>query len=1308
MDGDERSHLQELIRVYTQRLRRLELEAARYGGSSPPHVVTEIEEIQHKIAELEQRNAIRQQETAREVGTHEEAQPTSQQPAGPAGPLGCPYPGMIAFRADDARFFYGRDAEIQQMIQHLRYRRLLFVIGPSGSGKSSLIHAGLLPRLQRSNFFAPGFWLVRELRPGLQPATALARALGGEPGAPAIARVLETQPEAQRLLLVIDQFEELFTLASRAERIRCIAMLRALQKVRQCALLLAMRADFYADLMSTDLWPIEASQRLDIAPLRTNRLREALRRPAAELGVEVAPGLLDRLLADAADEPGALPLLQETMTVLWAEMSAGALPLSAYERLSASGRGLAVALAAKADAVIDELTAEQRRIACRILLRLVQFGEGRADTRRQQTIAALRSADDDPALFEHTLQWLTDNRLLTLSNAVVYDERPTMNDERRTIRSNDLSSSVLCPPSFGSTIAEAGLAAAIARPAAVLVDLAHEALIAGWPTLQRWLAERREAERTRRRLEAHVAEWVRLGRGVGGLLDAVVLDEVDRWLASPEAAEVGYDHGLRELVQASRAAMAEAVLRQLSEQARRHAADTLLHDIAQKLTSVLAPDEITTLILDELRRVVAYDNATLVLRQGNWLRITAARGFADTLHAQIGRLRFGIADDPTIARIFHAREPLVLDDLQTTRPVVPLDGGMPIHGWIGAPLLLDGQPTGLLAVGSKAIGAYADEDAQLVFALASLAAQSIRNVRLFDEVHSFAAEMEQHVVERTAALAEANQLLSDEKARLRVVHAITHELAQSLDLEATLTKALDLVSKAVGVQNGSIMLRDLASEALIRRAVLSGGSVGATSDPISFAGGPGLAGWVMAQRQTACIADVHGDPRWLREAGRADEARSVVAVPLIAKGEMLGVLMLSSPRVDYFGEAQIQLITTIANEIAIVLYNAELYSFVIDQSLRLSELLEQQRRETGKSQAILQSISEGVIVLDEDLVILFNPAAEQVLGIAAEAILQRPIAQLLRPADMGAAARRIELIHAALTEGLQALDQGEDDYSRLLELPAPPQSIMLRFAEIVQPFGSRYGAVIVLSDITSAIEADRANRDFITSVSRELRDPLTSIRGYADLLLMNTAGSLNQAQQALLGIVKNNANRLTDLNNAIQMIGLIDSERIKRTFSFEPVDIEALLRESIWIQRREIGRKRLMVQVAVAARIPMLRTDKWHVEYVAQQLLSNAIKYSYPGRQIALRAFRRTDGLLQVDVEDTGVGISPEQQQHLFRRFYRADNPMRDATDGAGLGLSIARSVVELLGGELWLHSSTEQGSTFCFTLPPGDQEQLI
>jgi signal transduction histidine kinase len=665
------------------------------------------------------------------------------------------------------------------------------------------------------------------------------------------------------------------------------------------------------------------------------------------------------------------------------------------------------------------------------------------------------------------------------------------------------------------------------------------------------------------------------------------------------------------------------------------------------------------------------------------------------------RVRFGLSDDPNIAEIVRTRQPLALDGTQARLHTMLAEDNTPTRGWIGAPLLLEGDVVGLLTVGSQEPGAYGDEDAQLVFALASLAAQAIRNVRMFDQVHSFAATLEQHVVERTAALAEANQLLSDEKASLQMLHTITLELAQSLDLETILPKALELVSRAIGVAHGSILLRDLATESLIRRAVLTGDGARATSEPAGFIGGQGLAGWVMEQRQTACIPDVRRDPRWLREPGRGEAVRSVAAIPLITQQTILGVLMLSSHQTNSFGDAHVQLMTTIANEIAIVIHNAELYAFITDQSLRLSELLEGQRKETSKSQAILQSVTEGVIVLDEEQRVgLVNPAAEQLLNIPAEFLLQRPLAYLRNYREAGVTARRIDLIDAALREGLQALEAGGPGYSRLLELPSPAQSIVLKFAEVIQPYGSRHGCVIVLSDVTGAIEADRAKRDFITSVSRELRDPLTSIRGYADLLLFGTAGALNGAQRALLSIVKNNANRLANLNNDIQTIGLIDSERLKQNFSFAPVAIADVLEEATRTLRRDIERKSLGASITLAERLPPVVADGWHILQVVARLLSNAVKYTYPGGRLALRAFLRTDGMLQVDVEDNGVGISPEQQQQLFRRFYRADNPLRGETDGAGLGLSIARSFVELHGGELWVRSEVGQGSTFSFTLP--------
>jgi len=242
----------------------------------------------------------------------------------PDGRPNCPYPGMVSFTADDARFFYGRETEIEKMLRHLRSQRLLLLLGSSGSGKSSLIVAGLLPNLVKSKLFPAGYLLVRTMRPGADPLDALAGALGGDPAQPeeTAAALLAANPPAQRLLLVIDQFEEVFTPQITPEARRdFIAAVQALRRCESCTLLIAMRADFYPDLIDSDLWPVDATQRLELTPLRGEALKAAIVGPADQKDVRVEDALVERLLRDAADEPGSLPMLQETLVLLWARIA---------------------------------------------------------------------------------------------------------------------------------------------------------------------------------------------------------------------------------------------------------------------------------------------------------------------------------------------------------------------------------------------------------------------------------------------------------------------------------------------------------------------------------------------------------------------------------------------------------------------------------------------------------------------------------------------------------------------------------------------------------------------------------------------------------------------------------------------------------------------------------------------------------------------------------------------------------------------------------------------------------------------------
>ena len=436
----------------------------------------------------------------------------------------CPYPGMVPYSEANHAQFFGRTAEVRQMLERLHSHPCLTVIGPSGSGKSSLVFAGLLPQLRQSSLFAAIHWTILTLRPGPRPMEALQSLLNLDPAEPeaALQQLLSVQGPQGRLLLIIDQFEEVFSLAGESSEAfqQC---LQSLLGLKDLYLVITVRADFYAELMRSPLWNEIQASRFEITPLDDSGLREAIERPAEMVGVFVEPALVERLIADAAGEPGALPLVQETLVLMWDRIERRFLPLRAYEALvlpmgayrdapTGARSGLQVAIALRADACMASLRenpATQQQIARDLLVRLVQFGEGRADTRRRQSEDDLASATKDAELFRATLNQLISARLLTT------DVDPRHPDVRQ-------------------------------------IDIAHEALIACWPTLQEWINESRDAELARRRLLEKAKEWQRLGQRDGGLLDAVEIGEAERWLPRMAAGSSSADPLLLSFLNASR------------------------------------------------------------------------------------------------------------------------------------------------------------------------------------------------------------------------------------------------------------------------------------------------------------------------------------------------------------------------------------------------------------------------------------------------------------------------------------------------------------------------------------------------------------------------------------------------------------------------------------------------------------------------------------------------------------------------------------------------------------------------------------
>ena len=260
-------------------------------------------------------------------------------------------------------------------------------------------------------------------------------------------------------------------------------------------------------------------------------------------------------------------------------------------------------------------------------------------------------------------------------------------------------------------------------------------------------------------------------------------------------------------------------------------------------------------------------------------------------------------------------------------------------------------------------------------------------------------------------------------------------------------------------------------------------------------------------------------------------------------------------------------------------------------------------------------------------------------------------------------------------------------------------------APVVSGNGEELGTVVVLRDITREVEAEKLKDDFITSMSHELRTPPTAIKGYVDLLKMTASGQLDERQ---LGFIEAIDQNVKDLLNIIQqMLDLSQIDAKSLGIDQELQNITELVEMETGNWAEEMAANELTFNVDVPDEPIWVRGDWSRLTKVIYHLLSNACHYTLPGGQVDVSVSQKNI-LVQVDVKDTGVGISEENRQFLFTRFFRAIHQEETFdVSGAGLGLYMSKAIVEAHGGQIWLESELNTGSTFSFALPVVDPDSV-
>ena len=397
-----------------------------------------------------------------------------------------PYKGLQPFGEDDADDFFGRDALVDRLLAALADgQRLIGLVGPSGSGKSSIVAAGLLPRLRHGGVPGSDRWVIAPVALGPDPLADL-RAVLARIGKGKIGEdlALPSLADGERVVVVLDQFEQLFTASEETRRNQFLRVLAAALADGDGRLIvvLTLRADYYdRPLQHPEFGEVFVPGVVHVLPMTARELEAAVVTPAERVGVTVEPGLIAELVAESVARPGSLPLLQYALTELFEQRSEPTLTLTGYNALG----GLRGVLTRRAEATFLGLGPDEQRIATQVFLRLVRLGRGTADSRRRLMLSELTDLGIDAVALSDVLTAFGRHRLLTFDR-------------------DDLSGQAT-------------------------VELAHEALLTEWERLAGWIDRHRSALRRRDALLAAVDEWELSGRDAEYLLAGSRLAELEEW-----------------------------------------------------------------------------------------------------------------------------------------------------------------------------------------------------------------------------------------------------------------------------------------------------------------------------------------------------------------------------------------------------------------------------------------------------------------------------------------------------------------------------------------------------------------------------------------------------------------------------------------------------------------------------------------------------------------------------------------------------------------------------------------------------------
>lgn len=658
-----------------------------------------------------------------------------------------------------------------------------------------------------------------------------------------------------------------------------------------------------------------------------------------------------------------------------------------------------------------------------------------------------------------------------------------------------------------------------------------------------------------------------------------------------------------------------------------------------------------------------------------------------------------------------SRRPILAQDFSSQCQVLgvtPLSKN--VYAWMGVPLNAGIETIGVVSVASNDPSiSYTDAQVELLQSVANQTAGAIVKSRLLLET------------ERRAS-------------QLSSLNVITRQLTSTLELQPLLKSILESAVEILNTEAGSLFLVDAQTDELIFQVTVGPAAQNLAGQRLPP--GTGIVGKAVQQRRAVITNDVAATSTWNPTPDKQTGfvTRAILAVPMEVKDRVIGVIeIINKKDGNPFNDDDQNLLSAFAGQAAVAIENARLYTLT-DQELtaRVEELSVMQRidRELNASLeenramritlewAMRQSKSEagligfveekGVRVMadqgyaaeveayKEDYLPLEHPSVKTALETGqpqrmvfnspnpAQTFLSDTHSQLVIPIRREARVIGLFLLESSQTEAFQP--EALSFLSRLSDHAAIAISNAQLYAEVQQ--------------------ANIAKSEFVSFVAHELKNPMTPIKGFTDLLASGVVGPVNENQAKFLATIRSNVERMKTIVEDLNDNSKIEAKRLE--LKFKAIDVYDLVETVVRSNSRQLEDKQQVLEVVLPEHLPNIWADRVRTEQVLVNLVSNAHKYTQEGGKIILQSeivANRWDPqgspqVLHLWVKDNGYGISPEDQQKIFQKFFRSPDEQARKSPGTGLGLNITKSLVEMQGGRIWFESEFRQGTTFHITIP--------